>query len=380
MWRRFGGRARLLLWAILALLALSIAACTGSPPAPAAPAKPAAAPTSGPASIDSLIATAKSEQGVVMYGNVPAPFFKSVVAGFNAQYPSITLEYSDLSDSQIFAKYQSEHAQNARTADLLMASAPALWIQAVDAGVIADVTPQGLSNFPDFTRQARGLYVMAADPVIVGFNTKLLSSAEIPTSYADLAAKVTADPAKYKLNTYTIDNNFGYAAIYGLVHILGEDQAWKILDQLGPNSVTYAEGTRGLADLISGATPVGYLGSGLGQVVIPSSSKGLANYGFMQDATPLVPRAIAVTAGAASPASAQLFLDYAFSDAGQQVLCASGLEASANNFVPASDCPAHLAGLRKKVPAETIYLVPIAKDVLDQQPKITKRWNQAFHR
>ena len=373
MWRR----ARCLPFAILGLVVLAAAACGGAtPPTPAN----SSAPASAPASIDSLLATAKNEKGVVMYGNVPAPFFKSVVEGFNAKYPSITVEYSDLSDNQIFSKYQSERAQNARTADLLMASAPSLWIQARENGTIADVTPQGLSNFPDFTRQARGLYIMAADPVIVGFNTKLLSSAEIPTSYADLAAKVTADPAKYKLNTYTIDNTFGYAAIYGLVHILGEDQAWKILDRLGPNSITYAEGTRGLTDLISGATPVGYLGSGLGQVVIPAASKGLASYGFMQDATPLVPRAIGVTAGAASPASAQLFLDYVFSDAGQQVLCAAGLEATANNFVASGDCTANLADLRKKVPAETIYLVPISKDVLDQQPTITKRWNQAFQR
>jgi hypothetical protein len=32
------------------------------------------------------------------------------------------------------------------------------------------------------------------------------------------------------------------------------------------------------------------------------------------------------------------------------------------------------------VPANTIYLVPIVKDVLDQQPKITTRWNQSYRR
>jgi iron(III) transport system substrate-binding protein len=362
---------------LVALVALAAAACGGA--APTAPASSSAAP-SAPAPIDSLTAAAANEKGIVMYGNVPAPFFKPLVEAFKATYPSINFEYSDLSDNQIFSKYQSERAQNARTADLLMASAPSLWIQALDNGVTADVTPHGLSNFPDYTRQGRGLYTMSADPVIVGFNTKVLSGSEIPTSYADLAAKVQADPAKYKLTTYTIDNTFGYAAVYGLLHILGEEQGWKILDQLGPNSTTYAEGTRQLTDLISGATPVGYLGSGVGQVVIPAVSKGLANYGFMQDATPLVPRAIAVTAGAASPASAQLFLDYVFSDAGQQVMCASGLEADAINFVPANNCPANLVDLQKKVPANTIYLVPIAKDVVDQQPRITQRWKQAFNR
>jgi iron(III) transport system substrate-binding protein len=363
---------------LVALLALAAAGCAGLAPNPAV-ATPAAAP-SAPASIASLTAAAANEKGIVMYGNAPAPFFNPVVEAFKATHPSIAVEYSDLSDDQVFAKYQSEHAQNARTADLLMASAPALWIQALDNGVTADVTPQGLSNFPDYTRQGRGLYILSADPVIVGYNTKVLSGAEIPTSYADLAAKVQANPSKYKLTTYTTDNSFGYSAVYGLLHILGEEQGWKILDRLGPSSITYAEGTRQLQDLITGATPAGYLGSGIGQVVIPAASKGLANYGFMQDATPLVPRAIAVTAGASSPASAQLFLDYVISDAGQQVMCAAGLEADAIKFVPANNCPANLVDLQKKVPANTIYLVPIAKDVLDQQARITQRWAQSFKR
>jgi hypothetical protein len=51
-----------------------------------------------------------------------------------------------------------------------------------------------------------------------------------------------------------------------------------------------------------------------------------------------------------------------------------------NNFAPTNGCVAYLAGLQKKVPSNTIYLVPIAKDVLDQQAKIVARWNQSYHR
>ena len=135
-----------------------------------------------------------------------------------------------------------------------------------------------------------------------------------------------------------------------------------------------------LTQVASGAAAYGYIGSGLGQVVIPASTKGLVDYLFMMDATPLVPRGIAVTTGAASPASAELFLNYVFSDAGQQLLCASGFEAAENNFQPTNGCVAYLAGLQQKVPSSTIYLVPITRDVLDQQPKIAARWNQSYHR
>src|SRR5258708_39862854 len=128
--------------------AVILAACGGGPP-------PTAAQTAAsPASIDSLIAKAKNEKGVVMYGNGPASFFKPVVEGFKATYPGINFEYTSLSDNEVFSKYQSEHAQGARTADILLASAPALWIQAKANGVVANVTPQGLSKSPSYAMQA----------------------------------------------------------------------------------------------------------------------------------------------------------------------------------------------------------------------------------
>jgi iron(III) transport system substrate-binding protein len=352
-----------------------LAACGGSPAATATPAAGAS-----PASIDSLVAQAKNEKGIVMYGNGPAAFFKPVVDGFKATYPGITFEYTSLSDNTVFSKYQSEHAQGARTADILLASAPALWIQAKANGVIANVTPLGLSKFPSYAMQAPGLYVMSPEPLISSYNTKLLSSSQAPTSYADLAAAVKADSSKFPLVSYPIDNQLGYGAIYGLIKILGWDKFWAIQDQLAPNTKTYSEGLDALTQIATGAASYGYNGSGLGQVVIPSATKGLVTYLFMQDATPLIPRGIAVTAGASSPASAQLFLDYLFSDAGQQRLCAAGFEAYENNFTPAGDCVAYLSGLQKKVPSKNIYLVPIAQDLLDQQSKITTRWNQSYHR
>jgi len=222
--------------------------------------------------------------------------------------------------------------------------------------------------------------VMSPEPILSTYNTKLITASSAPDNYTALAAAVKAEPSKYPLVSYPIDNQLGYGAIYGLIKVLGWDKFWSIQDQLAPNTKTYSEGLTGLTQVASGAAAYGYIGSGLGQVAVPTATKGLVQYLFMQDATPLIPRGIAVTAGAASPASAQLFLNYLFSDAGQQRLCAAGFEAYAKDFVPASNCVANLGNLGKKVPAKNIYLVPIAQDVLDQQSKITTRWNQSYKR
>ncbi|HEY4027370.1 MAG TPA: extracellular solute-binding protein [Candidatus Dormibacteraeota bacterium] len=369
--RGFRRLAGLIAWTAAGAL---LAACGGG----AAPPTTSAAAT--PAAVDTLVAKAKGEKGLVLYGNPPADFFKPVLDGFKAAYPGISVEYTDLTDNEVFSKYQSEHAQGARTADVILASAPALWIQAEANGLVANVTPQGLSRFPAYTRQGPGLYVMSPEPIISTYNTKLLTAASAPNTYTGLAAAVKAEPSRYPLVSYPIDNQLGYAAIYGLIKILGWDRFWSIQDQLAPSTKTYSEGLTGLTQIATGAASYGYVGSGLGQATVPLASRGLAAYLYMQDATPLVPRGIAVTAGATSPASAQLFLDYVFSDAGQQTLCRAGFEASQNGFAPADSCPANLTALEKQVPSKNVALVPIAKDVLDQQSRIVQRWNQAYHR
>jgi iron(III) transport system substrate-binding protein len=332
-----------------------------------------------PTPIKTLVQRAKSEDGLNIYGNPPIAYFQPVLDAFKKQYPGIEVRHTDLSDNQVFSKYQSEAAQDARTADLLIASSPVSWLQAEENGVPANVTPVGLENFPSFTNQGHGVYVMSAEPILEVYNTKLLSAAEVPTTYTALAKAAQANPQKYSLVSYTIDNALNYTAIYGLNKILGSSRLWRAYDALAPHTKTFPEGLVGLQEIIQGGASIGYVSSGLGQGVLPNY-KGLLAYKFMTDATPLVPRAIAVTAKASSPASAQLFLDFLFSKAGQDALCAAGFEASMKNYQPTNGCTASLTNLYQQVPVRSTYLVPIDHRVLAQQAAITDRWNQAFGR
>ncbi|MEY9836684.1 ABC transporter substrate-binding protein [Streptacidiphilus sp. EB103A] len=353
------------------LAACSSTGTTGSQPA-AASATPAA-----PAAVADLVTRSHTESGLIIYGNTPSAAFKPVLDAFTNAYPWIKPQYSQLSDNQVFTKFQSEHAQSARTADLLISDSVPQALQAEQNGLLANVTPQGLENFPAYTDQGHGVYVLSPDPVLVTWNAKLLTGSGIPTGYADLAAHVKSDPAKYPLVSYSPNNPLGYEAVYGLVHLLGANTVYGDLDTLGPHTKTLDEGLDGLQYMVQGGASVGWLSSGLAQSVIPQY-KGLAGYGYMKDATPLVPRLITQTAGAASPASAQLFLDYVYSAPGQQVLCAVGLEASMNNFRSATGCTADLTDLATHVPAAATYLVPVSQDVVDQQKAITDRWNKAL--
>lgn len=334
--------------------------------------------SSSPASASTLKQQAQREHGLVIYANAPTQYFQPVIAVFNKQYPFIRVSVTTLDDNTVFSKYEAEAAQGARTADLLVASAPASWVQAEQNGVSANFTPAGLSAFPSWVNQGNGVYVMSAEPALLVYNPKLLNPPEVPKTWAQLAADAKANPSKYKLVSYPISNPLNYGGIYGLIHVLGSAKVWSYYDAMAPETKTFNEGLDALTQIIQGGASVGYMSSGLAQGVL-LHYKGLASYTFLQDATPLIPRGIAVSRDAASPASARLFLDFLYTQAGQAALCAGGFEATMNNFHPASGCTASLTALQSLVPVHTTYLVPISAAVLDQQNAITQRWNQAFH-
>ena len=335
--------------------------------------------SSSPASASTLKQQAQHEHGLVIYANAPSQYFQPVIAAFTKQYPFIKVSVADLSDNVVFSKYEAEAAQGARTADLLIASAPASWVQAEQNGVSAGVTPAGLSAFPSWVNQGHGVFVMSAEPVLLAYNAKLLTPSQVPKTWAQLAADARANPGRYKLVSYPISNPLNYGGIYGLIHILGAAKVWSYYDAMAPVTKTFDDGLSSLTYMLQGGASVGYMSSGLAQGVLPHY-KSLAGYTFMRDATPLIPRGITVTKNAASPASAQLFLDFLYTQAGQDALCAAGFEATMTNFHPANGCTASLTALQSQVPANTTYLVPINQGVLDQQSAIIQRWNQAFHR
>lgn len=357
----------------------SVGASSSTPASPGSTGSTSGGQAPAPTSLQTLQQQAKTEKGLVIYANIPAQYFQPVITAFSRVYPDIKISVTTLDDNVVFSKYEAEAAQGARTADLLVASAPASWVQAEQNGVAASITPAGLSSFPSWVSEGHGVFVMSAEPTVLGYSEKLLTPAEVPATWAQLAADAKADPAKYRMVSYPVTNPLDYAGIYGLIHILGQGKVWSYFDALAPVTKTYNEGLDQLSQVLQGGASIGYMSSGLSQGVLPHY-KGLASYRFMRDATPLIPRGIAVTAKASSPASAQLFLDFLYTQAGQDALCAGGFEATMNDFHSSTGCAASLTALASQVPPGTTYLVPISQAVLDAQAAITQRWNKAFHR
>jgi iron(III) transport system substrate-binding protein len=98
----------------------------------------------------------------------------------------------------------------------------------------------------------------------------------------------------------------------------------------------------------------------------------------VKDGTGLVPRGVALTAKAASPASAKLFLDWIYSNGGQQAMCSSGFTAFKNGFRPADGCANTLADVYAKVGAKMVYMPGFTQKFVNARPKFAAQWHSIF--
>jgi iron(III) transport system substrate-binding protein len=367
--------------AITATVIAAAAACSSSGSSSSTSQSPSSAGTSSTAtaatdSLAALVAGSKKEGGLIIDSNALTSQIEYVTGQFEKQYPWIHVSVSDDEDPVVFSKYAAEHATGSRTADILIASAPGLWVGAVAHGYLQPFTPAGIADFPSATSQGGGLYIFSPDPAITIYNKILMKGQPAPTTVAQIAADGIA--GKYKVATYTINNNFGYTAFYAYVHKYG----WAALEKLGKTAQTPGDGDVLGQDVAQGGYAVAVFESGLarGPIETIPADKKLVGWEYTKDFTPLIPRGIGITAGASSPDSAKLFLDYVFSNAGQQSLCDAGFEASSNAFTPANGCVNTLKALYAAVGgAQNTYMTPFSEEVAAGQAAFTARFKQAFH-
>jgi iron(III) transport system substrate-binding protein len=364
--------------AVAALVMGAAAACgsSGSAGSGAQGTSSAGARSTASDSLAALVAGSKKESGLMIFSNALLTQMQQVTGAFERKYPWIHVSVTDDEDPVVFSKYAAEHATGTRTADILIASAPGLWVGALKNGYLQPFTPAGISRFPGFITQGGGLYVFSPDPAITIYNKILMKGKPIPTTVAQIAAAGVA--GKYKVATYTINNDFGYSAFYAYVHRYG----WAALDKLGQTAATPGDADVLGADVLQGGYAVAVFESGLARGPIESVAADgkIGGWEYTKDFTPLIPRGIGITAGAASPDSAKLFMDFVYSDAGQQALCDAGFEASSNTFAPANGCANTLKALYAAVGgAKNTYMTPFSATVAEGQAAFTTRFKQAFH-
>lgn len=353
-----------------------IAGC--SAPVPADPAGPArqidygiAAPATPPDL--SVIEAAHREGGLVLYTNANDTQTGPLVQGFQRAYPGISVRTLSLGPAETFQRYLSESATGARTADVVLNSEATGWMDFVQRGAVADYDDPNLAHLPDYARLLPGVVAMSEDPLIAVFNKALLPVDQQPKTLAALAELAPKMPAK--IGTYTIGSSLGYGGTFAYVSRNG-DAGWGVLEKLG--QFAKAEDSAGtlITKLTQGQYQATFFLSGASRATVSHDYSQILNYRYLADATPLLPRGIAVTSKAASPNAARVFVNWVLSVEGQQAACQGG-------FTPYRDgvvCPTGLRAIAAEIGQENIVPGTYAPAMVTDQAAVVSRWNKAFGR
>jgi iron(III) transport system substrate-binding protein len=364
-----------------------LAACAGaSQPSPtSAPAskpteapKPAAATSapaattgaavgSTPAANTELVEASKKEQKLLVYSIMSKDNWAPVLDEFKKRYSHIDVEALDLGAYEVFERYYSEGAGNARTADMIISSAPDGWQDFVKKGELTEYksTEDDGSKYPAWSKPVPGIYTVSTDPMVIIWNKKLLQTP--PKTMAELADMATKNASQFtpaKIVSYEETNATGFAANWFWAKKQG-DKAWSILEAIGQTKPKLeSSGGRMVDSTLSGETLVGYFVSYITVAPKLSSAQEVLGYTMIGDGTPLITRGMGITKKAQSPNSAKLMLDFILSQEGQIAFANGGLTAYRPDV--ADRAKIHLDKLSTEVGQQNLLPFAFDPDIADK--------------
>jgi len=373
--------------ALIFVLAACAPASTPTPaPATQSPATEApaatAAPTEAPA-VDPLAALAEESKnekdGLLVYSIMGENNWAPVIAAFNAKYPWITVTALDLGTTETFERYYTESAGGARTADMIITSAPGEWQEFIAKGELQVYHPANIEGMPDFATLADGVYAVSTDPFIIIYNKQLVATP--PTTMAEVAA-LAADPAfAGKITTYDAEKNgTGHAINWFWTKKFG-DAGWSTLETIGKSNINMQTSAGNMVKaILSGEAAVGYFVSGISVFPKFPDAESVMGWSYDKSGQVVMIRGMGLTQKASSPASAKLLMEFILSAEGQLAWSQGGLTAYRPDV--ADQAEHHLQKIIDAVGQENIiffYFDPAMADPANRQALVDK-WKAAFGR
>jgi iron(III) transport system substrate-binding protein len=323
---------------------------------------------------NAVIEAARGEGEVLLYTNAEDQQMAPIKEAFEQAYAGITLRSLPLGDEEMFQRYETEVASGTPSADVVMNSDAPAWLSFIDGGNIEVYDDPNTPNLPEYAVLAPGVYAVSLDPVVAVFNKALLPESEQPTTMAELAEM--APGLDGRIATTDIGNAVQFGATSSFVDRYGE-AGWQILETIGAHAGVESSNGPLVTKLAQGQYVANFFVAGAVRAFITGDVARVVNYRYLEDGTPLRPRAVGVTSGAAHPNAAKVFVNWLLSVEGQEAACTGG-------FTPYRDgvpCDFGLPQVSAAVGGEENLIIgSFDRAVVERRDEIVRRWNEAFGR
>lgn len=327
-WRLAGFAALTAITTVASLVGCSSAGT----PEPSKSSDNAGMPSYYPADYSQTIDASKKEGGnLVIYSNTDQENWAPILRDFQAKYPWVTnISADNLDSDEVFQRQLSEMATGSAPADMLVSNAIQAWATyAATRDTIMKYDSPELAQLPEFAELMPSVYAMSLDPVGLAYNSALMEKG--PTSIADLARMVAADPGKYKDKITTRDVNGAFGFTVSNAFVEGNSKAWDSLAKILPMARPETSSGTQREKILSGEYLAGFFISSAVAYPAEDQSGGLLKFVLPNDGTVVLGRGIGITPKAPHPATAKLFLDFVLSADGQNAVAEGGLSSYRDN-------------------------------------------------
>jgi iron(III) transport system substrate-binding protein len=275
-----------------------------------------------------LIAAARKEGRVVWYTSIDLPVAEGIAKAFEAKYPGISMRVERSGAERIYQRIGQEYASNIRAVDLVNSSDAAHLIVWKREGLLAPYVPEDVAlHFPDDHRDPDGMFATCrASLSVVGYNTRLVTAAEAPKSFADLldpkwAGKIVKAHPCYSGN------------ILNATYQIARDVGWQYFEKLAQQRVMQVQSATGPPRRIA-AGERAVMADGSEYVSFRLKERGEpVEVVYPAEGTPFMTGPNAVFKSAPNPNAARLAQSYMFSLECQQMMVDVGCMRSLHALV-----------------------------------------------
>lgn len=334
------------------------------------------------AALPGAVEASKKEKGLVIYGNVAPDNFAPVAEAFRKKYPWISVKILDLGPAPAFERYLTESSVGHRSADLIAAASPTVWIRFVKRGELEPYQAEGAKDVPEWSRPFPGLYTLSTDPMVIVYNKLLLKGDKQPKSMAQLRALAKSNPKDFanRMTTYdALRHPFAYAIHWTYAKERGQG-AWDTFKELGPITRPEGGGASMIEKVAVGEYTTVYFSSPLTfyKSMKDMKSSPVLEWHLIEDGTPVMMRGIGITKKSQNKASAQLLVDFVISREGQLAAARGGMTPYRSD-VKASEVPfLTYDEIVKRVGEKNVILIKYDEKMVDEMKSFTDKWRAAY--
>jgi iron(III) transport system substrate-binding protein len=254
---------------------------------------------------------ANKEGQLVFYAGIPVPDAQAMLSALERKYPFIKTTFYRATGSALVSRIQTEQRAGNPTWDVMNATGFEPYAL-LEQGYFAKYDAPERKAFPEGHKDNEGYWTtMYTSPMVVTYNTGLVSPGELPKEYFDLLKPNW----KGRLGLDSSDLEW-YA---NLRKIWGPEKAQKFLGGLRAQEIRLVQGRSLLTNLLSGGE-VAILVNNFLQNVIEAKRKGSPVEFLALDPVISAAGLIGINKAAPHPNAARLFSDFVLSKEGQELI------------------------------------------------------------